>query len=414
MVFWQSWCKMSSVYSVSQISSYIKNMFDMDFALNSVYVKGEVSNCKYHSTGHIYFSIKDKDAVLHAVMFKNYRDKGLKFLLKEGQKVIVLGRISTYERSGNYQMYASEIVLDGTGVLYQKYEQLKQELEEMGYFSDEYKRPIPRYAKKIGIVTAKTGAAIQDICNIAKRRNPYVQLYLYPATVQGDGAARTIVSGIRCLDDMNLDIIIVGRGGGSIEDLWAFNEEEVAKAIFEANTPIISAVGHEVDFTIADYVADLRAPTPSAAAELAVFDYHIFQQELMHQKKDLRDSIMRILNQNKNRIQMQEKSLKFVSPSNQIQMKRMYSSELYDQIENKMQQKIRNRRHQLELLCEKLSALSPIDKIRKGYGYLTNTDGKAIKSIQQIKDGEEFYIQLGDGRIKAKTLWIEQEDSLNG
>ena len=401
---------MSSVYSVSQISSYIKNMFDMDFALNSVYVKGEVSNCKYHSTGHIYFSIKDKDAVLQSVMFKSYRSKGLQFQLKEGQKVIVFGRISTYERSGSYQMYATEIVLDGTGALYQRYEQLKQELEEMGYFAEEYKRPIPRFAQRIGVVTAKTGAAIQDICNIAKRRNPYVQLYLYPATVQGDGAARTIVSGIRCLDEMGLDVIIVGRGGGSIEDLWAFNEEEVAKAIFEADTPIISAVGHEVDFTIADYVADMRAPTPSAAAELAVFDYQNFEQNMNDKRKYMFDWMTHILNQNKMRLQMQEKQLKFVSPANQIQMKRMYAADLYDRLESKMQQKVQIRKHQLELLCEKLSALSPLDKIRKGYGYITDQDGKSIKSVSQTKEGKEIYIQLSDGRIKAKTIWIEQEE----
>ncbi len=401
---------MSSVYSVSQISFYIKNMFDMDFALNSVYVKGEVSNCKYHSTGHIYFSIKDKDAVLQSVMFKSYRSKGLQFQLKEGQKVIVFGRISTYERSGSYQMYATEIVLDGTGALYQRYEQLKQELEEMGYFAEEYKRPLPRFAQKIGVVTAKTGAAIQDICNISKRRNPYVQLYLYPATVQGDGAARTIVSGIRCLDEMGLDVIIVGRGGGSIEDLWAFNEEEVAKAIFEADTPIISAVGHEVDFTIADYVADMRAPTPSAAAELAVFDYQNFEQNMNDKRKYMFDWMIHILNQNKMRLQMQEKQLKFVSPANQIQMKRMYAADLYDRLESKMQQKVQIRKHQLELLCEKLSALSPLDKIRKGYGYITDQNGKSIKSVSQTKEGKEIYIQLSDGRIKAKTILIEQEE----
>lgn len=257
---------MKSVYSVSQVNSYIKNMFTQDFVLNSIYIKGEVSNCKYHTSGHIYFSLKDKGGVISGVMFAGNRG-GLNFTLKEGQDVIVLGSVSVYEKSGSYQVYAKQIMLDGAGQLYQKYEELKKELEEMGMFDIMYKQPIPKYATKIGICTASTGAAIQDIRNISSRRNPYVQLYLYPAIVQGENAVASIVQGLRYLDEMDMDVIIVGRGGGSIEDLWAFNEEAVARTIFNMKTPVISAVGHETDTTIADYVADLRAPTPSAAAE---------------------------------------------------------------------------------------------------------------------------------------------------
>ena len=258
---------MRNVYSVKQVNAYIKNMFTQDFMLNRIYVKGEVSNCKYHTSGHIYFSLKDESGAIACIMFAGNRN-GLGFRMQDGQQVIALGNVTTYERDGKYQLYAKEIILDGAGLLYEKFEALKKELGEMGMFAPEYKQPIPKFAKRIGIVTAPTGAAIRDIINVASRRNPYVQLILYPALVQGDGAAPSIVKGIKMLDNQNVDVMIVGRGGGSIEDLWAFNEEIVVRAIFEAKTPIISAVGHETDTTIADYVADMRAPTPSAAAVL--------------------------------------------------------------------------------------------------------------------------------------------------
>ena len=269
---------MANIYSVTQVNSYIKNMFTQDFMLNRIFIKGEVSNCKYHTSGHVYFTIKDNTSQMACVMFAGNR-RGMNFQLKEGQNVVIEGNIDIYERDGKYQLYARKITLDGTGILYQQYEALKKKLEEMGMFAAEYKRPIPKYVNKVGIVTAQTGAAIRDIVNIATRRNPYVQLILYPALVQGEGAKDSIVKGIQVLDSMNLDVLIVGRGGGSIEDLWAFNEEIVARAIFECRTPVISAVGHEVDVTIADYVADLRAPTPSAAAELAVYDYRALKEQ---------------------------------------------------------------------------------------------------------------------------------------
>ena len=286
-----------NVYTVKQVNSYIKNMFTQDFMLNRIYVKGEVSNCKYHTSGHIYFSLKDESGTIACVMFAGQRG-GLSFHMREGQQIIVLGSVNVYERTGSYQLYAQEIRLDGEGTLYEKYQMLKQELEEMGMFAPEYKKAIPRYAKRIGVVTAPTGAAVRDIMNISARRNPYVQLLLYPAQVQGEGAKESIVRGIRMLETKNVDVIIVGRGGGSIEDLWAFNEEIVARAIFDCPIPVISAVGHETDTTIADYVADLRAPTPSAAAELAVFDiqdfygnigqYRIQMNRLMKAKLDIR------------------------------------------------------------------------------------------------------------------------------
>ena len=263
---------MKNTYSVGQVNRYIKNMFTQDYLLQKIYVKGEVSNCKYHTSGHIYFSLKDETGTLNCVMFAGHR-RGLAFAMKNGDKVIVGGSVDVYERDGRYQMYAKEITLEGAGTLYERYLALKQELEDMGMFAQEYKQPIPRFIRRLGVVTAPTGAAVQDIRNISYRRNPYLQIILYPALVQGAGAAESIVKGIQMLDKKDVDVIIVGRGGGSIEDLWAFNEEIVARAIFECSTPIISAVGHETDFTIADFVADLRAPTPSAAAELAVDDY---------------------------------------------------------------------------------------------------------------------------------------------
>ena len=263
---------MRDVYSVTVVNRYIKQLIEGEGTLSHIYVRGEVSNCKYHTSGHIYFTLKDGGSAIACVMFSGQRLKGLKFRMTEGMQVVVFGSVSVYERDGRYQLYAAQILQEGVGYLYEKYEQLKGQLEAEGLFDAKYKKKLPAFPAKVGIVTASTGAAIQDILNISGRRNPYVQLVLYPAKVQGQGAAKTIVEGIHALDKYGVDVMIVGRGGGSIEDLWAFNEECVARAVFECQTPVISAVGHESDWTIVDYVSDLRAPTPSAAAELAVPD----------------------------------------------------------------------------------------------------------------------------------------------
>ena len=306
---------MRNVYSVKQVNSYIKNMFTQDFMLNRIYVKGEVSNCKYHTSGHIYFSLKDESGTLACIMFAGQR-AGLTFRMQEGQQVIVLGNITTYERDGKYQLYAREIILDGAGLLYEKFEALKKELEEMGMFAPEYKQPIPFYAKRIGIVTAPTGAAIRDIINISARRNPYVQLILYPALVQGKDAPESIIKGIRMLEEKQVDLIIVGRGGGSIEDLWAFNEESVARAIFNCTVPIISAVGHETDTTIADYVADLRAPTPSAAAELAVTEYSQLEETMYDYEVQLKRNLRQVIANNRLHLKQYEIRMKYLQPYN--------------------------------------------------------------------------------------------------
>ena len=281
---------MKNVYTVKQVNSYIKNMFNQDFMLNRIYVKGEVSNCKYHTSGHIYFSLKDESGTIACIMFAGSRS-GLSFRMQEGQQVIVLGYISVYERDGRYQLYAREIVRDGAGALYEKFEALKKELAEMGMFAPEYKQPIPAYARTVGIVTAPTGAAVRDIINIAHRRNPFVQLILYPALVQGEEAPQSIVRGIRALETYGVDVMIVGRGGGSMEDLWAFNEECVARAVFECSVPVISAVGHETDTTIIDFVADLRAPTPSAAAELAVYEYRAAREQMEIYRNEMKNAV---------------------------------------------------------------------------------------------------------------------------
>lgn len=393
---------MASIYTVKQVNSYIKNMFTQDYALNRIFVKGEISNCKYHSSGHIYFTIKDESGVLLCVMFVQYA-KMLRFRLQEGQKIIVGGSISVYERDGKYQMYANDITLDGAGDLYQAFEQMKVKLEEMGMFSDQFKKPIPPFCQTIGIVTAKTGAAIHDIINVATRRNPYVQLILYPALVQGDGASESIARGIHYLDQMGLDCIIVGRGGGSLEDLWAFNEEEVAWAIFNCDTPIISAVGHEVDVTIADYVADLRAPTPSAAAELAVFDYLLFEQSLEQFYIQLKQKMLGKIRESRSRVDQLQLHLQLSHPKHKINTKRQYLNDLEQIIYTLIEKKVQNNKHQLALLGERLQGLSPLSKIGGGYGYITNNDGKAVEQIEQVDVNDTISIQLADGKIKAEV-----------
>ncbi|MDF2512701.1 MAG: xseA [Herbinix sp.] len=393
---------MGQAYSVTEINLYIKNLFMRDRMLNNVYIKGEVSNCKYHTSGHIYFTLKDAQGQLACVMFAGQR-RGLKFRLEEGQSVIALGSINVYERDGKYQLYANEIVLDGQGILYEKYERLKKSLEAEGLFDPAHKKPIPMVPKRVGIVTASTGAAIQDIINIAKRRNPYVQLILYPAQVQGEGAAGSVVKGIKALDKLGVDTIIVGRGGGSIEDLWAFNEEIVARAIFNCNTPIISAVGHETDVTIADFVSDLRAPTPSAAAELAVNDYLAFQAMLRENRRKLTRELQQKLSIYQNRCKEYKLRLFYASPAYQIKQKRQHLIELEQKLQQRMNQKLRERRHRLELYIARLNGLSPLTKLSKGYALVVGEDNKPVQSIENINKNELLTVSLLDGDIKARV-----------
>lgn len=397
-----------NVYTVKQVNSYIKNMFTQDFMLNRIYVKGEVSNCKYHTSGHIYFSLKDESGTIACVMFAGQRG-GLSFHMREGQQIIVFGSVNVYERTGSYQLYAQEIRLDGEGTLYEKYQMLKQELEEMGMFAPEYKKAIPRYAKRIGVVTAPTGAAVRDIMNISARRNPYVQLLLYPAQVQGEGAKESIVRGIRMLETKNVDVIIVGRGGGSIEDLWAFNDECVARAIFDCQVPVISAVGHETDVTIADYVADLRAPTPSAAAELAVWDYRQLQGYLDECRLRMNRSMTGTIRINRLRLKELDVRLSYLHPRHKLQDQQQRLIELEEELRTLMRDRVKEARHRLAIQIEKLNGLSPVRKLNQGFAYVEEADGGVVKSIRQVEKGDELTVYVTDGLIRTSVKAVQKK-----
>lgn len=400
---------MKNIYSVGQVNRYVKNMFTQDFVLQKVYVKGEVSNCKYHPSGHIYFSLKDETGVLSCVMFAGQR-RGLAFRMKNGDKVVAGGSVDVYERDGRYQLYAREITLEGAGALYERFLALKEELEEMGMFAQEYKQPIPHFIHRLGVVTAPAGAAVQDIRNISLRRNPYLQLILYPALVQGEGAADSIVQGIRMLDQADVDVIIVGRGGGSIEDLWAFNEEKVARAIFECNTPVISAVGHETDFTIADFVADMRAPTPSAAAELAVDDF----RQIIRSCQDYQDRLQRSM-QNKLDIlraylKQYQMKMDYLSPATRLRDNHQRLVDLEEELRGAMKEKIKTDRHTLSLYLERYKGLSPLNKLNQGYSFVTDREGKAVNSTSQVQKGEFLEISVTDGVIEAEVVNSRKEN----
>lgn len=445
-----------TVYTVGQVNAYVARMFSEDYLLRRITVRGEVSNCTYHSSGHIYFTLKDASGTLSCMMYAGKRIGGLSFRMTEGDAVVITGAVRVYERQGKYQLYAEQIIRDGVGLLSERYELLKKKLEEMGMFAEEYKQPIPRYIRRLGVVTAPTGAAVRDIIQIARRRNPYVEILLYPAIVQGDQAKGSIIRGIRLLDRAGVDVIIAGRGGGSIEDLWAFNEEAVAQAVFECRTPIISAVGHEVDTVITDYVADLRAPTPSAAAELAVFDWNQFQSDLLQQRADLRVAMLGRLELYRRQCKDLEQSLLQHSPKMQLATQKMVKEELQrhmtevmrkrleeckgelsvslelgramrDRLE-KSRQELRLRadlqramgrclehsRHELALAAAGLERMSPAARLGGGYGFLTDAEGKPVVGISALEPGDLLHIRLRDGSVTANVRQIEAEDRIYG
>ena len=403
---------MKNIFSVGQINRYVKNMFTQDFILQKIYVKGEVSNCKYHTSGHIYFSLKDETGVLSCVMFAGHR-RGLAFRMKDGDRVVVGGAVDVYERDGRYQLYAKEITLEGAGALYERFLALKAELEEMGMFAEEYKQPIPHYIHRLGVVTAPTGAAVQDIRNISLRRNPYLQIILYPALVQGAGAAESIVKGIRMLDGLNVDVIIVGRGGGSIEDLWAFNEEIVARAIFECRTPVISAVGHETDFTIADFVADLRAPTPSAAAELAVNDYRSVVESVSVYRQRMYRAMSTRLDFYRSRLANFSTKFGYLSPEYRLREQRQRLADVESSLQNAMEGKLKENRHRLSLYVERFTGLSPLRKLNQGFSYVADQEKRTLTSVKQVKNGDTIYISVTDGTIEAKVNSIKKEERIH-
>jgi len=391
---------LKNIYSVGQISEYIANMFAQDFMLKNISIKGEISNCTYHSTGHIYFTLKDAKGVLKGVMFSGNR-RNLQFRMKEGDQVVVTGSIEAYKLGSQYQMIARSIELDGIGNLYQKFEELKKELEELGMFDEMYKRPIPAYARKIGVVTSPTGAVIEDIRNVGFRRNPHVQIILCPAQVQGDGAKESIVSGIQRLEQLDVDVIIVGRGGGSIEDLWTFNERMVADAIFNCSVPVISAVGHQTDYTIADMVADKRAATPSQAAEFAVFEFEQTKIALAQMKQRLNLSFSRKINMMRERLEHKSTKLYFLSPKRRLEENRRRLMDFEEKMTTKMQYILQENKNRLAILARTLDGYSPAKKISSGYAYLEGKDGKSVKTIQQVQISDEITVHVIDGNIKA-------------
>ncbi len=390
------------VWSVEEVNRYIHAVMADDFILSDISIQGELSNVKYHSSGHIYFTLKDKNSCISAVMFASDA-YNLGIRLDAGDKVIVNGRVSVYEKAGTYQIYAKKIKAAGMGELYRKFEELRRELSEMGMFDSMYKKPIPLYVKKLGIVTAPTGAAVRDIINVAKRRNPYIEIVLYPAQVQGEGAADSIIRGIKTLEKRNCDCMIIGRGGGSIEDLWAFNEEKLARAVFDCTVPVISGTGHETDVTIADLVADLRAPTPSAAAELAVFEYSSFTESLNNYKDRLNSLMDAGIFRYREAAAEYKARLRAFSPSAKLALQREKIRRYKESLSAAAYKKLEGAKSLRALYAEKLSALSPLNTLSRGYTFTENMSSIPVRSIDDVKEGEMIKVYTLDGRIFANV-----------
>ncbi|MBP5623540.1 MAG: exodeoxyribonuclease VII large subunit [Lachnospiraceae bacterium] len=398
----------NNTYTVGQVNRYIAGMFADDLLLKRISVKGEVGTCTYTSQGHVYFSLKDNDSQISAVIWRSRTIAGLKFKLETGMKVVVTGNVEVYERDGRYQIIATEIVKEGLGDIYERFEILKKKLEELGMFDKDAKRPIPRYVKTLGVVTAPTGAAVRDIINISKRRNPGIQIVLYPSLVQGKEAAANIIEGINALENYGVDVIIVGRGGGSMEDLWCFNDEALAHTIFNCAVPVISAVGHETDFTIADFVSDLRAPTPSAAAELAVTDIYSELRRLEDYGKRLENTIYYRINRYREKIKTYVNQIRVHSPEYRINAQRNRLALINERMNSLMSMRISDRKAKVSLYAKTLHALSPLNKLGGGYVYAT-AGGKGLKSVKDVKTGDDVKLNLKDGTLDAKITGIREE-----
>lgn len=389
---------------VSELNGYIKNLVDDDEMLSNVYIKGELSNFKRHYSGHLYFTLKDETSLIKCVMFKSYTSY-LNFEPKDGMSVVILGSVSVFERDGIYQIYAKGMEPDGMGALYTAYEQLKEKLEKEGLFDEKYKKKIPMLPRAIGVVTSQTGAVIRDIINVTTRRYPNVNIKLYPAAVQGKGAEETIVKGIEYFNNANnVDTIIIGRGGGSLEDLWPFNEEITARAIFNSKIPIISAVGHETDFTIADFVADLRAPTPSAAGELAVPDILEVKWKINSIEKRLANGLKSKLDVMKHRYNVATSSSAFKNPLDNIHQKMILCDNMMQSLKKSFSLEVKNNEVKLASIIGKLETLSPLKTMMRGYSILQDEEGKIVNSVSKLEEGKEIKIRLFDGEKKAKIL----------
>ena len=389
--------------TVTQLNKYLKDRFDEDENLNAVLVKGEISNFKNHYTGHLYFTLKDENSLIKCIMFKSYAEK-LQFKPKDGMKVMVFGSVSVFERDGVYQIYCKSMLEDGMGDLHEKFEQLKAKLEAEGLFSQSHKKTIPMYPKIIGVLTSQTGAVIRDIINVSSRRNQNVYIRLLPVPVQGPGAAEQIASKIKLMNEKKLaDVLIVGRGGGSLEDLWPFNEEIVARAIYESEIPIISAVGHETDFTIADFVADLRAPTPSAAAELAVPDIYELKQKIQNYQNRYKEALKKKIEVMKLKFEKIMKSRVFTDPTRKIIDNSIILDDYIKRLEKAITETQKHKKNKYNELIAKLDALSPLKTLIRGYS-IVEKEGKIIKSAKQVNKLDEISIKFIDGKIQAKVL----------
>lgn len=387
--------------TVSDLNQYIKNKIADDEYLNSILIKGEISNFKNHYTGHMYFTLKDENSLIKCIMFKSYAQK-LNFLPKDGMKVILFGGVSVFERDGVYQIYAKAMEEDGLGDLYTKYQELKRKLEEKGLFNQEHKMPIPVMPKVVGVLTSQTGSVIRDIINVSTRRNPNVYIKLLPVPVQGEGAAEKIAYGIEYMNRNKLaDVLILARGGGSLEDLWPFNEEVVANAIYYSEIPVISAVGHETDFTIADFVADLRAPTPSAAAELAVPDVYEIEQKINNYQNRLRMSLIKKVEIMRLRYEKCLSSSVFREPTRKINEHYIILDNYIKQLENAIKTKQEKEKTKFVELIAKLDTLSPLKTLARGYA-ITEKDGKIIKSKEELHAGDIIDIKFIDGKCQAE------------
>lgn len=400
-------------YTVSEINRIIKRKFDADSLFSDLYVKGEVTNCKYYPSGHIYFSMKDSSGQISCVMFAGCR-AGLNFRLEDGMSIIAHGNISVYEATGKYQLYVKSVEKEGVGDLFRKYEELKARLLEEGLFSLDHKLKLPAYATKIGIVTSEAGAVIHDICDIARRRNPFVKLFLYPCAVQGAGAAATVIEGIRYFEKAGVDIIIFGRGGGSAEDLFEFNDEALARCIYECSVPTVSAVGHESDYSISDLVADVRAATPSEAAELCVFSYNDLMDRLSSYRQRLDVQIDSCLRREKDRLKKLSLMLEVQGPLGKLESIKKKRELLDNRLKTLFERKLEFARNREKVLAGKLSGLSPAARLSGGFSYVSDKDGRCLRSVTGVSSGDMLKIFLTDGVIESEVKQVHGKEELDG
>jgi len=396
-----------NIYSVSQVNEYVKMLLDSNPVLNNIYIKGEISNfVNHYRTGHLYFSLKDEDGLVRAVMF-NFDAQKLAFKPENGMKVIVSGRISSYVRDGQYQIYVKEMYTDGIGALYIAYEQLRSKLEAEGLFLTEHKKSLPKYPKAVGIITSATGAVIHDMCSVGYRRYPSVTFVLYGAVVQGANAAKTLVDGIKYFNDKkNVDLIVIGRGGGSLEDLWAFNDERLAREIYNSKIPVVSAVGHESDFTICDFVSDMRAPTPSAAMELCLPDHNEIRRNVVKLGQHCEDIMINAIQNKRDILNNYAVRPCFESAEGMIAPHRMRLDFLSTKLDSALNKKVESANAQMRTYSGKLEALSPLAVISRGYGLVSDSDGQILSKVKSLVVGQEISITLSDGQVDATVSKI--------